>query len=182
MPKFRRLVWVVLGLSAIAVGVGTISSRPVAAAPLASAPINVKVVNPPAQPVPVSDAQTQPFGILINPVLSDGAIRGDASFTVPSGQRLIIDFVGGNVCLPAGQKAAFDVTVQIGTIESNYVLAAIPQGTFNSLAGCDDFAVSQQVRIYADPNTTVDFGVVRSDSTGRTFAGIGVSGHLVNVQ
>jgi len=56
----------------------------------------VKVINSQTQPVPTSDAQNQPFATLVDAVLSDGSIRGSASFTVPSGQRLIIDFIGGN--------------------------------------------------------------------------------------
>lgn len=184
MPKFSRMVWVVLGLSVMAVGIGTLSSRPVAAAPLSSGPINVKIVNPQAQPVPVSDAQIQPFDILVDAPLSDGSIRGSASFTVPSGQRLVIDYIGGNVCLPIGQKAIFEVDVQVGPTPADFVLPAIPQGTFNAFGGgpCDNFAVSTPVRIYADPNTTVSLAVVRSDPNGSTFSGISLSGHLVNTQ
>jgi hypothetical protein len=145
---------------------------------------SVTITNPQTQPIPISDAQNQPFGILLNPVLTDGSGRGTAGFTVPSGQRLIIEFIGGNVCLPVGQKAIFDVDVVVGTAEVGYVLPAIAEGTFNLFGGgpCDNFAVTQQVRIYAEPNSTVTVGVVRSDSTGSTFAGVGVSGHLVNTQ
>jgi hypothetical protein len=65
---------------------------------------NVTITNPQTQPVPTSDAQNQPFAILVNPFLADGSIRGSASFTVPNGQRLIIEFIGGNACLPSVKK------------------------------------------------------------------------------
>src|SRR5258707_11867848 len=116
MAKFGRLMCLGLGLGTLTVAIGMLSSHPVAAAPAAQAvPISVKVINSQTQPVPTSDAQNQPFATLVDAVLSDGSIRGSASFTVPSGQRLIIDFIGGNVCLPVGQKAMFDVEVQVGT-------------------------------------------------------------------
>ena len=80
-----------------------------------------------------------------------------------------------NVCLPVGQKAIFDVDVQVGTAQVEYALPAIAEGTFNGFGGgpCDNFAVSQQVRIYADPNTTVTLAVVRSDLTGSALFGVG---------
>ena len=145
---------------------------------------NVTITNPQTQPVPTSDAQNQPFAILVNPFLADGSIRGSASFTVPNGQRLIIAFIGGHACLPLGQKAIFDVDVQVGTAPVDYALPAIAEGTFNGFGGgpCDNFAVGQQVRIYADPGTTVTLAVVRSDSTGSALPGLAVSGHLVNTQ
>ena len=145
---------------------------------------NVTIANPQTQPVPTSDAQNQPFAILVNPSFTDGSPRGSASFAVPNGQRLIIEFIGGNVCLTVGQKAIFAVDVQVGGAQPEYALPAIAEGTFNGFGGgpCDNFAVSQQVRIYADPGTTVTLAVVRSDSTGSTFAGLAVSGHLVNTQ
>jgi hypothetical protein len=183
MAKFSRLMCLGLGVGILTVAIGMFSTHPAAAAPTVG-PISVKVANPQTQPVPTSDAQNQPFATLVDALLPDGSIRGSASFTVPSGQRLIIDYIAGNVCLPVGQKAIFDVDVQVGTTPVVYVLPAIPQGTFNSFGGgpCDNFAVSQQVRIYADPDTTVSLAVVRSDSTGSTFSGLAVSGHLVNTQ
>jgi hypothetical protein len=145
---------------------------------------NVTITNPQTQPVPTSDAQNQPFAILVNPSFTEGSPRGSASFTVPNGQRLIIEFIGGNVCLTVGQKAIFAVDVQVGGAQPEYALPAIAEGTFNGFGGgpCDNFAVSQQVRIYADPGTIVTLAVVRSESTGSASSGLAVSGHMVNTQ
>src|SRR5947209_15445784 len=70
---------------------------------------NMTITNPQTQPVPTSDAQNQPFGILVNPLFTDGSPRGSASFAVPNVQRPIIEFIGGNACLTPAQKAIFNV-------------------------------------------------------------------------
>jgi hypothetical protein len=187
MKTFSRIMFLAVGFSILAVAIIALSSHPVAAAPPATRIVSgiPPVANLAMQPVsaPGGGMGTQPFATLVNATVDEGSPVAFASFTVPDGYRLVIEFMGGNVCLPVGQKAIFQVVLQTGLQQVDFVLPATAQGTFNAFGGgpCDNFAIGQPMRLYAEPNSIVQLGLARSDTTGSTFLGLAVSGYLVKV-
>ena len=153
------------------------------AAPPPPGPTSVTVVNTPTQPVPVlneANPDLAPFQATQPnvPFVSDQ--QGvDVNFTVPAGKRLVIEFASGTAYLMQGRVTAFQlVTVVNGVIAAHNL-------TFTSIGPAGGFSISdtasQQVRLYADPGTTVAFRVQR-DIGGPGAVGATISGYLVNVQ
>ncbi len=129
----------------------------------------VRIVNAKTSPVPnynARDAMT-PF----QATLYNGQL-----FTVPTGKRLVIEYVGVNAWVYGGATFySFSLTTTAGGVRSFHALGAqsagIPSGTtFNSYSG------GNATRIYADANTTVAFsagtaGVVEGENSFATFSG-----------
>jgi hypothetical protein len=125
----------------------------------------------------MSNPVRQPIEQLLAFELSDGQANGQASFAVPSGNRLVVEFITAILTVPVGQKAVVTFFVQTGGIGPPgilHCLALNPQGTFIG----DTFAASQLVRLYADPESTVLFQFARNDGSGLASGNISVTGYL----
>ena len=116
-----------------------------------------------------------------------GLVGSEATFTVPNGKRLVIEFASFWLLLPTGQKPTSNwVGVVNSAVSSNHLKHFVPlvfQGT--SVFGgqnSDSFVGSSPVRLYADPGTTVEL-VVRSTGVGagNGSAFVSISGYLVDV-
>lgn len=132
------------------------------------------IENPARQPYQNDEILSTPAGLL-----------GDnATFTVPSDKRLVIEFVSFSANWPAGQYTTrFFIGVcnaAGGTCPTSYYVApSAPVAEF----GGEVFSVgSSPVRLYADPGTEVTVGVRRNATTGEGLASVSVSGYLVDVQ
>src|SRR5262249_45395798 len=100
-----------------------------------------------------------------------------ATITVPPTQRLVIEFVTGNCELNPGIQIAFvDLsTVVGGGSPVSHTLNAQPTQTSNSI-------ISQQVRIYADPSSTIGFLALSGAGTNTgAVCDFSVSGQAVAV-
>ena len=97
---------------------------------------------------------------------------------VPTGKRLVIEFVGVDVNVPSGQKvlAAVGTTLGSATLFHPIVTATLP-----GVGGQDVFRASQPVRLYADPGTSVGLFITRAGTVGAGHAVVTVSGHLVDL-
>jgi hypothetical protein len=97
---------------------------------------------------------------------------------VPSGKLLVVEYVSGNCFVPLGSALTFyDVgaaAVGIGTSD------AFPPLTLSGSDGVvNSYAVSQKVKLYAGASSgSVALEFNGTDTTGRTFCSLFVSGYL----
>ena len=169
-------------------------------------PFDVKVINSPSEPVPVTgtvsvsnlggaplpvrdvdNAARQPFQAKINEVVLS---PNPVFFTVPAGKRLVIEYVSADIeAAPQCPNAPrYALTTTAGGVTLEHFFYTKDVGTLGTSVNDDTkaFGLSQQTRIYADPNTQV-----RLDIRTGTFptcgfhlnegSGIRVSGYLVDV-
>jgi hypothetical protein len=160
------------------------SSAFAAAAPAASG--DVTVVNPDSKPVPVRDVENparQPFQQELFLSTPDGLLGANDQFTVPSGKRLVIEFVSFSMTWPAGQvttRAFINVCNASGnSCPASFYLPASFQAT--EFGGSEFFVASSPTRLYADPGTVVSAAVRRNVTAGTGLATVAVSGYLVDV-
>lgn len=99
--------------------------------------------------------------------------------TVPAGQRLVIETVTGLAEMPTGTiPARFLLITQIANQMIPWV--TVPQKIGAETQFYDMYAVSEQLRLYADPGTTVVFQFEPTTNQQIT-AVVNISGYLVNV-
>lgn len=131
----------------------------------------------------VSDTTAlDPFQVELDFSIADGSAGGNDSFTVPAGKRLVIDYASASISLPQGQRIDF-IQVLTGSAAGPTVIVGhyltpvfVTDDNTNS-----EFAASQELRLYADPSTTVEVKFARNSLTGPGSASITISGHLVNL-
>jgi len=111
--------------------------------------------------------------------MNDGQAQSEASFTVPGGKQLVIEFITAILTVPAGHKAAVTFFVQTGSTPPpgiRHALVVVPQGTFN---GGDVFSASQLVRLFPKQGTNVLFQFARTSPAGAASGNISVTGQFV---
>jgi hypothetical protein len=113
------------------------------------------------------------FTSLNIPQNNQGAI---ANFTVPANRLLRIEFIAGDVTLPAGESEFIAVSIQThdagGSTTGLFSINSHKDGNIGVL---DLFEFGQVVRIYADPETTVSAQVNRFGSGTLGSGGINIS-------
>ena len=99
--------------------------------------------------------------------------------TVPTGSRLVIEYVSGELDLPTGAiPDEFNVRTSLGNA---YTGISFDPRFVGSIAATDLWKVSQQTRMYEDPGSTVVLEVSTTAPASSTFfAGVTVTGYLVN--
>jgi hypothetical protein len=100
---------------------------------------------------------------------------GTNSFTVPSGKRLVIEYVSASGVVPSGSSLIYSVTT--GSVQHWIPVTQQAADSYQVL-----FIAGQQTRLYAEPGTTVIVGVLRAGIGGTASANISISGSLVDVQ
>jgi hypothetical protein len=113
-----------------------------------------------------------PFSQRLDITLSGGF--GNATFVVPAGQRLVIDYVSADVGVAVGGNVLFDVATISNGAEVEAHLPAIPQGV---ILGQQVFSISAPVHIYADANSTVTIALLGPSGSGGSI--VGIYGHFV---
>lgn len=144
---------------------------------------DVRVVNQPAEPVPVVNVAGGPANgaIHIHQEISipDSAVsRSAAAFPVPAGKRLVVEHISVISNLPAGQTPRIFVSGVVGGVTATVVpethLAA-------SGFGRDQFDGSQEARLYVDHESPLGFAVQRwGGSAGDANFVVDVVGYLVD--
>jgi hypothetical protein len=142
----------------------------------------VQVANTSANPVPTQDTENparSPFQKELDFLITDGTIAATASFAVPAGKALVIDFVSGAAFQPAGETMRnYEIITTVNGVDAVHSFAP-GQITADAGGGTDQFT-SQPAVIYADQGSIVSFIAVRAQATGLTSGSVTVSGHLVN--
>lgn len=98
------------------------------------------------------------------------------SYTVPTGKRLVIEFLDGFCFVPSSSNIdliSLNVTTGGASIFRNF--AALRQALPDTTARFD---LAQPLRLYADPGTEVIPGFQTDDSTGSAGCNIQFSGYL----
>ncbi len=115
-----------------------------------------------------------PFQKSLNFFIPDGEVLGVDQFVVPAGYRLIIEQVTSVTALPAGQTIyALKVTTTVRDVFAEHYIPPTSTGS-GVFIGC------QQVRLYADPETQVEFVAFRTGSASDALmTGGSISGYLI---
>jgi hypothetical protein len=154
---------------------------------LAEAAKDVNVVNQPTvtvdstQPVNVRDVDSPgrtPFQVSHFLVMDSATQSTETTFSVPAGKRLIIEFVSAITILPETQKLLLLLRHDAGTVP----FAAIPLQLVGRFADSDEYASSQLVRLYAEPESTLTIFAYRNEIGGGVQIVVTVVGHLVDAQ
>ena len=117
-----------------------------------------------------------PFEELLAFSMNAGQGQAEASFQVPPGNRMVIEFVTAILTVPAGEKAAVTFFVMTGNVPApglRHALVLIPQGTFGS---GDVFSASQLVKLYPNPGSRVIFQFARNGFAGPASGNISLTG------
>lgn len=86
-------------------------------------------------------------------------------FTVPKGKELVIEYLACSATVPAGQTVFPNVQTTGGGVFAGFGFLPVEQpNAFPSGSGVALLVFSQQVRIFADPGTTVALEVENSSS------------------
>jgi hypothetical protein len=102
--------------------------------------------------------------------------------TMPRGKRFVIECVGVNAFLQPGQKLFVALHVTTGNRIGIYPIVLAGSSTIADPAFPSRTFGSQQVRLYADPETNVDFSVARDDATGGARIFVSLSGMLMDTR
>lgn len=142
----------------------------------------VGVVNDEQYPIPTYDVQKKmktPFqwgasNVQFNPEHSGGS----ASFTVPDGKRLVIEYVTGNLFLDSGEFVLFSVSTTVNGVLVGHQMLLTPMGPAGGFG--KSYTSSHRTVLYADPGTDV---VLYGANTlaGPAAMHVSVSGYLVDV-
>ena len=142
---------------------------------------SVLVGNAAGSPVPIRDLTSvlKPVQFSAGVTIADTAdVSSAASYTVPDGERLVIEYVSTYENPgAAGQAFYVDVVSTASSVVSENTLMMTPPST-----GFLRVSEGQQVRIYADKNSAVSLYVYRSgNTTGIVGAVVNFSGYLVDL-
>jgi hypothetical protein len=118
---------------------------------------------------------------------STGGSNGDIScfpgYTVPAGNRFVIQHLETTCDTPKGNSLVFPtLSLTTGGNPIAHHLVLVNQGT-DVLAfsvPSDGFVGNQAVTYYADPGTTLRFDIYVSDASGHTGCQFQVSGYLIS--
>ena len=154
----RRLVSGLMGLAAL---MGVLALRPTYA--LAQSPVDPAALNAVARLTTSDWGKTTSVSTSI--------------YNVPAGKRLVIENVFAHMRVLAGAFVIMSVRTTVGGNSAGAEILLAPQGTFGRES---HFAATQNMRLYADPNTAVTISYARSvtDDTGKVV--FGFSGYLVD--
>jgi len=164
--KVSFLVFVCIGILAIIV---IENVQPVSAA-----------TRPALQVQDVDTAGRQPFQLFLEWDNDPTQLGGGTSLTVPTGKRLVIEQVSATVGLSQGAAYALKIRTWVNKIYATQIFmmnqSPIVGGKYPAT-----WLVDRLVRIYADPDTTVDIYI--DNNLGGDGAGTcAISGYLLDVQ
>jgi hypothetical protein len=149
----------------------------------------VKIVNTPAQSVPVRDQDhgaRQPvylyavFNFVAGSQFAVG--NGVSVYTVPIGKRLVLEFYSIELLVPIGQKAR--VTLQMGS-SGGQVGAdlTLPISSYDGGSPTVESAIGAGLmKAYVDPGSKVSFSVRKTETSGTAALGnVALTGYLVDI-
>ncbi len=145
-------------------------------------PRDVLVVNETDQAVPVRDVgreMREPFHHQFSLDWSDGNDFSTASYSVPSGKRLVVEYASLSAYLPpSGQTMFVRILTTVGGADAFHTLALQKREDYGVLK---QFEGAHLVRLYADPATTVRVSAGRLPAADPANCTVTLSGYLVDV-
>jgi hypothetical protein len=131
-----------------------------------------------ALPVVYAVAATEPFQQEVDLSIGPANSAAYASIPVPSGKRLVIEYLSLFGNLPAGQK----LSVSLATVVSGLRASYRPQiNTQDAGDGTVSVSANQVMRVYGDPGTIVSVSVTRNSPSGSSPLTVSVSGYYMSL-
>jgi hypothetical protein len=121
----------------------------------------------------------QAFSFQDNSGFINGGEGASVTFTVPSGKRLVIEFVSEFVALQSGQRLS-RATIQTESNGNPLLSDLLPIFSGTLANGFDDGAAAQDLRLYADAGTNVILLANRDLTAGTGELHAAVSGYLID--
>lgn len=121
----------------------------------------------------------QPFQSSLEIKLPAGTAGANGAVTVPTGKRLVIEYVSGRGNVPDGQRCWFSVITRLSTASTG-TEHFLPTDQTPAAGTKDQSTAGQVVKLYADAGNTVTLRAVRDGSTGDGVARMAVSGYLLD--
>ncbi len=118
----------------------------------------------------------EPFHSNVEIIMSNGSGGQNGFVSVPKDRRLVIEYLSGEGFLPSGQKMLFGI---ICTVNGNSARHYFGTHTIGKFGAPDYYWFSEQVKLYADPGTTVMLRADRDIAKQEATARISLSGYLV---
>ncbi len=159
-------------------------------------PSSVVVTNTAANPVPITAPSSIPVKAGDNPAFQPYQVEDDAgvispngyyktaSFDVPAGKRLVIEFVSILVYLDSGdnlQEAVVTVSKPGGGVIT-HSLTRTATGPSNGCLACGTFTVTQPLRLYCEAGAgALKVQTQRVNASGLYKTAFSVSGYLVDL-
>jgi hypothetical protein len=150
----------------------------------------VQVGNTVSNPVRVRDVNDgiQPFQFRVRCTSTVGSVECvPFGPLVAPGKRLVIEYASLEACMLPGQAAVLEVGTTLSGVFVPHALPLTPvaPGRGSTIIECNsplassETAIGQQVRLYADPGTSVGLDARRTSATGSASFSISISGYLV---
>ena len=143
-------------------------------------PLMAFIINDAANPVPVVDVGTpapaaEPFQHQVS-----SFVQQSLSLPVPAGKRLVIEFYSGTAAtrVPCAM-AAMRIETTVSAAELQHKLLTVPV-QLGEVSEFSHYTISQQVRLYSDPGTVVQFAASTNPTCPADFTGV-ASGYLIDV-
>jgi hypothetical protein len=136
-------------------------------------------------PLPVHDPATPvrtPIQLSFQITAADGVIRGDGVYNVPKGKRLVIEYASVFGSSSAEDTLIYSVITGTTPPQSQPFSYLLPVTQAFGVGNARNFIAGQTMKIFSDPESTVDVRVDRTVSTGFVDAIFSISGYLEDVQ
>ena len=98
-------------------------------------------------------------------------------YTVPAGKRLVIEYASMKARITDAQVSRMSMYTTVGDQEVLHYLTPTPPSTIDN----GETSAGQQVRLYADPGTSVLVAGDPFDSDAISFFSFTISGYLLDV-
>jgi hypothetical protein len=131
-----------------------------------------------AQTVAPAAPARVPFQQQVAISISNGGPGGFASVSIPTGQRLIVEYVSLSGSAPAGQKLSASIQTTVSNAIAEYSVAIEVR---ESADGTDRLAANQMFKIYAE-SPELHVACWRSKVDGPAQMTFNISGYLESVQ
>lgn len=129
-------------------------------------------------PVVIAVTATEPFQQEVELSIGPANSAAYASIAVPSGKRLVVEYLSLFGNLPAGQR----LSVSLATLVSGLRASYRPQiNTQDAGDGTVSVSANQVMRVYADPGTIVSVSAARNSSSGSNSLTVSVSGYYMSL-
>jgi hypothetical protein len=178
MNQLVRFSAVTASVAAVVLVLSATSAGPALAQPFK--PLMAFIINDAANPVPVVDVgapapAAEPFQHQVS-----SFVQQSLSLPVPAGKRLVIEFYSGTAAtrLPCAM-AAMSIETNLSGAEMQHRLLAVPV-QLGEVSEFSHYTISQQVRLYAAPETVVQFAASTNPACPADFIGV-ASGYLIDV-
>ena len=142
---------------------------------------DVRVINTEAMPAKVRDVDNparQPVHAEANCSDDEGSACETVIFAVPAGKRLVIEYASMGARVSDVQVSRMGIRTTVGGQEILHRLPPTPPAP----AVNSSTSTGEQLRLYADPGTSVSVVGAGTDSNGTGDFFFTISGHLVDVQ